>query len=92
MGHCSKLALLTIRNNITNPTQQLIQNDISSTKIRLFLRREMSVQYLIPGPVIDYIEANGLYEEENADAKAKTKEDLTGDAAPIVASSSTKER
>jgi len=39
---------------------QLIQNDISSTKIRLFLRREMSVQYLIPAPVIEYIEANGL--------------------------------
>lgn len=26
--------------------QQLIQNDVSSTKIRLFLRREMSIQYL----------------------------------------------
>ncbi|KAL5327369.1 hypothetical protein ACEPPN_005065 [Leptodophora sp. 'Broadleaf-Isolate-01'] len=53
---------------------QLIQNDISSTKIRLFLRREMSVQYLIPAPVIEYIEANGLYEEENVDSKAKAKE------------------
>lgn len=44
--------------------QQLIQNDVSSTKIRLFLRREMSVRYLIPRPVIDYIEENGLYIEE----------------------------
>lgn len=26
--------------------QQLIHNDVSSTKIRLFLRREMSIQYL----------------------------------------------
>lgn len=34
----------------------------------------MSVQYLIPAPVIEYIEANGLYEEENVDSKAKAKE------------------
>ncbi|PBP24988.1 nicotinamide mononucleotide adenylyl transferase [Diplocarpon rosae] len=59
---------------------QLIQNDISSTKIRLFLRREMSVQYLIPAPVIEYIEANGLYEEENVDSKSKAKEALAGTA------------
>jgi nicotinamide mononucleotide adenylyltransferase len=57
--------------------QQLIQNDVSSTKIRLFLRREMSVQYLIPAPVIQYIEANGLYEEDaaaGADGKSKDRE------------------
>ena len=46
--------------------QQLIQNDVSSTKIRLFLRREMSVRYLIPAPVIEYIERNELYEEEGS--------------------------
>jgi len=45
--------------------QQLIQNDVSSTKIRLFLRRGMSVQYLIPAPVVEYIEQNHLYGEEN---------------------------
>ncbi|KAL2074072.1 hypothetical protein VTL71DRAFT_7850 [Oculimacula yallundae] len=57
---------------------QLIQNDISSTKIRLFLRREMSVQYLIPAPVIEYIEAHGLYEEDaDSKAKAKAKEDVS---------------
>lgn len=44
--------------------QQLIQNDVSSTKIRLFLRREMSVRYLIPVPVIHYIEQHHLYEDE----------------------------
>jgi Nicotinic acid mononucleotide adenylyltransferase len=38
---------------------RLIQNDVSSTKIRLFLRREMSVQYLIPRLVIEYIEQHG---------------------------------
>ncbi|KAH8816203.1 hypothetical protein F5884DRAFT_664821 [Xylogone sp. PMI_703] len=31
--------------------EQIISNDVSSTKIRLFLRRGMSVQYLIPTPV-----------------------------------------
>ena len=44
--------------------QQLIQNDVSSTKIRLFLRRGMSVQYLIPAPVVEYIEQNHLFDEE----------------------------
>lgn len=46
--------------------QQLIQNDVSSTKIRLFLRREMSVRYLIPVPVIHYIEQHHLYEDDSA--------------------------
>ncbi|KAI4127941.1 MAG: hypothetical protein LQ338_002965 [Usnochroma carphineum] len=46
--------------------QQLIQNDVSSTKIRLFLKREMSVRYLIPAPVINYIEEHGLYEDDGA--------------------------
>lgn len=41
--------------------KQYISNDISSTKIRLFLRRGLSVKYLLPDPVIDYIRANGLY-------------------------------
>jgi nicotinamide mononucleotide adenylyltransferase len=44
---------------------QLIQNDVSSTKIRLFLRREMSVRYLIPAPVIQYIEEHDLYREDS---------------------------
>ncbi|KAL2839601.1 hypothetical protein BJY01DRAFT_219163 [Aspergillus pseudoustus] len=46
--------------------QQLIQNDVSSTKIRLFLRRDMSVRYLIPVPVIEYIEQNNLYREDGS--------------------------
>lgn len=45
--------------------QQLIQNDVSSTKIRLFLKRDMSVEYLIPAPVIKYIQDNRLYEDSN---------------------------
>ncbi|KAK9470297.1 uncharacterized protein V1510DRAFT_427427 [Dipodascopsis tothii] len=41
--------------------KQLIYNDISSTKVRLFIRRGMSVQYLLPNSVIRYIEENKLY-------------------------------
>ncbi|OJD19300.1 nicotinate (nicotinamide) nucleotide adenylyltransferase [Emergomyces pasteurianus Ep9510] len=53
--------------------QQLIQNDVSSTKIRLFLRREMSVRYLIPSPVIDYIEKHHLYEDEGSSSAAASQ-------------------
>ncbi len=54
--------------------QQLIQNDVSSTKIRLFLRREMSVQYLIPAPVIEYIHQHGLYEDDGAGSTMSDRE------------------
>ncbi|KZP27635.1 Nucleotidylyl transferase [Athelia psychrophila] len=43
---------------------QLIQNDVSSTKVRLFLRRGLSVRYLLPMGVVDYIEREGLYLED----------------------------
>lgn len=43
-----------------------MQNDISSTKIRLFRRRDMSIRYLVPEPVVQYIEAHGLYDEDGA--------------------------
>lgn len=45
---------------------QLIQNDVSSTKVRLFLRRGLSVRYLLPNSVVDYIEQNGLYLDDVA--------------------------
>ncbi|ODV95049.1 hypothetical protein PACTADRAFT_50873 [Pachysolen tannophilus NRRL Y-2460] len=48
------------RKNILVITQ-LIYNDISSTKVRLFIRRGMSVQYLLPNSVIRYIQEHGLY-------------------------------
>ncbi|KAK6523800.1 hypothetical protein TWF281_001771 [Arthrobotrys megalospora] len=44
--------------------RQLIQNDVSSTKIRNFLKQGMSVLYLIPASVINYIVENGLYVDE----------------------------
>ena len=46
--------------------QQLVQNDISSTKIRLFLRRDMSIRYLVPEAVVQYIESHGLYDDDGA--------------------------
>jgi nicotinic acid mononucleotide adenylyltransferase len=34
---------------------------VSSTKIRTAVRRDNSVKYLVPDPVIEYIEKNNLY-------------------------------
>jgi nicotinamide mononucleotide adenylyltransferase len=55
------------RHNI-HMVSQLIQNDVSSTKVRLFLRRGLSVRYLLPNAVVDYIEQHGLYQDEGANA------------------------
>lgn len=49
---------------------QLVQNDVSSTKVRLFLRRGLSVRYLLPAPVVDYIEQHGLYMDDGATPSA----------------------
>jgi nicotinamide mononucleotide adenylyltransferase len=43
--------------------QQVFQNNVSSTQVRLHLKRDMSVRYLIPECVIDYIEERGLYQD-----------------------------
>ncbi|KAG7449690.1 Nucleotidylyl transferase [Guyanagaster necrorhizus] len=51
---------------------QLIQNDVSSTKVRLFIRRGLSVRYLLPTAVVDYIEQHGLYQEDNASAPSSS--------------------
>jgi nicotinamide mononucleotide adenylyltransferase len=55
---------------------QVVPNEISSTKVRLLLRRQMSVDYLTPDDVIKYIEENGLYQEDDttpANSKGKDK-------------------
>lgn len=57
------------RHNI-HLVHQLIQNDVSSTKVRLFLRRGLSVRYLLPSQVVDYIEQNGLYVSDGPDTSA----------------------
>lgn len=44
--------------------RQLIPNDISSTSIRQFLRLGLSVHYLMPWCVIQYIREKGLYMDE----------------------------
>jgi len=53
---------------------QLIQNDVSSTKVRLFLRRGLSVRYLLPVAVVDYIEDNGLYQEDSGVSSGSDKD------------------
>ncbi|KAI9217029.1 hypothetical protein BC828DRAFT_392169 [Blastocladiella britannica] len=41
--------------------KQLIYNDISSTKVRLFVKRAMSIKYLVPDQVMHHIYAHRLY-------------------------------
>ncbi|KAF8863129.1 Nucleotidylyl transferase [Acephala macrosclerotiorum] len=70
-------SLEAFRNNIY-VIKQIIQNDVSSTKIRLFLRRELSIRYLVPSAVVEYIEENGLYKADGISSiedKGKGKAD-----------------
>lgn len=43
---------------------QLIQNDVSSTKVRLLRRQGKSIRYLVPDSVVSYIEEHSLYKPE----------------------------
>jgi nicotinamide mononucleotide adenylyltransferase len=43
--------------------KQLIHNDISSTKVRLFVKRGFSIKYLLPDSVIAYIVEHGLFKQ-----------------------------
>ncbi|KAF8548990.1 Nucleotidylyl transferase [Imleria badia] len=68
------------RNNIYL-IPQLIQNDVSSTKVRLFLRRGLSVRYLLPSAVVDYIEEHNLYLDDGPSSekeKGKDKDNSSG--------------
>ncbi|TGZ81918.1 Nucleotidylyl transferase [Ascodesmis nigricans] len=49
--------------------RQLIPNDISSTSIRQFLRLGLSVHYLLPWCVIQYIREKGLYMDEGKEKR-----------------------
>ncbi|KAJ3081870.1 hypothetical protein HK102_002083, partial [Quaeritorhiza haematococci] len=55
--------------------KQFIHNDISSTKIRLFVRRGMSIKYLLPDSVMDYILKNRLYTGEPTTPPASPRAD-----------------
>ncbi|KAK7534998.1 uncharacterized protein J3D65DRAFT_432185 [Phyllosticta citribraziliensis] len=66
---------------------QLVKNDVSSTRIRLFLKRDMSIRYLVPEPVIKYIEDNGLYNDDAASTHEKEKTEAKGKANAAASSS-----
>ncbi|CAD6886106.1 unnamed protein product [Tilletia controversa] len=67
--------------------KQTIYNDISSSKIRLFVKRGMSIKYLLPNSVINYIEHHKLYRlEEDTDAMVhdgKWEENVRQDDEPV---------
>ncbi|KAH8887666.1 Nucleotidylyl transferase [Thozetella sp. PMI_491] len=67
--------------------QQVVVNDISSTKIRLFLKKDLSVRYLVPDGVVDYIERHGLFHEPGQRESGNEKNAADASAEP---SSSTK--
>ncbi|KAI5467774.1 hypothetical protein BGZ63DRAFT_35874 [Mariannaea sp. PMI_226] len=64
--------------------RQTVTNDISSTKIRLLLRRGLSVKYLIPDDVISHIKGNHLYQDD-ADMYRYSKDKGTTDSGMTVA-------
>ncbi|KAF2635607.1 nicotinamide mononucleotide adenylyltransferase 1, partial [Massarina eburnea CBS 473.64] len=75
-------ALLTLqqfRDNI-RVIPQLIQNDVSSTKIRLFRKRNKSIRYYIPDQVVDYIYEYSLYADDEKKQAEKGKEEASADA------------
>lgn len=69
---------------------QLIQNDVSSTKIRLFRKRGKSIRYYIPDQVVDYIYEHNLYvddDKKQADkGKGKISQDAQGSSTAATAS------
>ncbi|KAF2123958.1 nicotinamide mononucleotide adenylyltransferase 1 [Dothidotthia symphoricarpi CBS 119687] len=60
---------------------QLIQNDVSSTKIRLFRKRGKSIRYYIPDQVVDYIYEHDLYIDDEKKQAEKDKESVSSDSA-----------
>ncbi|TVY33554.1 Nicotinamide/nicotinic acid mononucleotide adenylyltransferase, partial [Lachnellula occidentalis] len=86
-------SLQNYKDNI-HVVKQLIQNNVSSTKIRLFLRKELSIRYLIPSPVINYIEEHNLYQDDGISSmKEKGNAEGTqnsGRTSPVISSSGSK--
>lgn len=79
------LSLQQWRENI-RVIPQLIQNDVSSTKIRLFRKRGKSIRYYIPDKVVDYIYEHDLYLEDDKKQSEKGKERASGDSTPSTPS------
>lgn len=80
------VSLQQYRDNI-RVIPQLIQNDVSSTKIRLFRKRGKSIRYYIPDRVVDYIYEHGLYLEDDRKQSDKGKGSASGDSTPSGSSS-----
>jgi len=53
--------------------RQIVTNDISSTKVRLLLKRDMSIDYLIPDCVIEYIYEHNLYRDMDLQSTEESK-------------------
>ncbi|KAF2141911.1 uncharacterized protein K452DRAFT_250872 [Aplosporella prunicola CBS 121167] len=68
---------------------QLVKNDVSSTRIRLFLKRDMSIRYLVPEPIIKYIEANALYNDDAASVAGKDQPENKGKTVAEASGSTT---
>jgi len=47
-------------------THELTALDVSATAVRSLIRRRASLRYLLPDAVIAYIDAHGLYKEQDA--------------------------
>ena len=58
------MAKLETWRQFIHPIPQPIQNDVSSTKIRAFLKDQMSIRYLIPEPALKYIDERGLFKPD----------------------------
>ncbi|KAL6104373.1 nmnat3 [Pungitius sinensis] len=52
------------RRNIFH-VREWVSNETSATEVRRALRRDLSVKYLIPGSVIEYIHQHGLYTQDS---------------------------
>ncbi|KAH8924826.1 Nucleotidylyl transferase [Atractiella rhizophila] len=66
--------LLSLYKENIHMVQQLVRNDVSSTKIRLFRKKGMSVKYLLPDVVEEYIRRNGLYLDEGGSPSVRRAE------------------
>ncbi|KAH9879709.1 hypothetical protein IAQ61_001528 [Plenodomus lingam] len=71
------VSLQQYRENI-HVIPQLIQNDVSSTKIRLFRKRGKSIRYYIPDKVVDYIYEHGLYSDDEKKTSPTTSPEEKG--------------